>query len=164
MSYLEVKVEKILNECDKHLLRINSAYQRMSSFIPLNKQGYLSITEQNITDIDQFLYRFGKLLDAVGGKLFPAVLMFLREEKIRSKSFIDILNRLEQLEILDNKENWFELRKIRNDLSHDYADNPAEMALAINYIYEKKDTLESIYLKVRNFYNKRKEGTKEKSL
>jgi len=160
MSYLEIKVEKVLSECDKHLLRINSAYLRMSSFMPLNKKKYLGLSEQNITDIDQFLYRFGKLQDVVGEKLFPAILMFLHEEKIHSKSFIDILNRLEKLEILDNKEDWFELRKIRNDLAHDYDDNPAEMALAINYIYEKKDTLESIYLKVRNFYNEKKEGDK----
>jgi len=158
MNYFEIKVEKILNECDKHLLRINSAYRRMSSFIPLNKQGYLNLTEQNITDIDQFLYRFGKLQDAVGEKLFTAILMFLREEKIRSKSFIDILNRLEKLEILDSKDDWFELRKIRNDLSHNYDDNPAEMASAINYIYEKKDTLESIYLKVKKYYQEKKES------
>ena len=130
----------------------------MSSFVPLDKQGYLSLTDQNITDIDQFLYRFGKLQDTVGEKLFPAILMFLREEKIRSKSFIDILNRLEKLEILDSKDDWLELRKIRNDLSHDYDDNPEEMASAINYIYEKKDTLESIYLKVTKFYNEKKEG------
>ncbi len=158
MNYFEIKVEKILNECDKHLLRINSAYRRMSSFIPLNKQGYLNLTEQNITDIDQFLYRFCKLQDAVGEKLFTAILMFLREEKIRSKSFIDILNRLEKLEILDSKDDWFELRKIRNDLSHNYDDNPAEMASAINYIYEKKDTLESIYLKVKKYYQEKKES------
>ena len=156
MNYFEIKVEKILNECDKHLLRINSAYRRMSSFIPLNKQGYLNLTEQNITDIDQFLYRFGKLQD--GEKLFPAILMFLREEKMRSKSFIDILNRLEKLEILDSKDDWFELRKIRNDLSHNYDDNPAEMASVINYIYEKKDTLESIYLKVKKYYQEKKES------
>ncbi|MDA3806706.1 MAG: hypothetical protein PF440_02235 [Thiomicrorhabdus sp.] len=155
MSYLEIKVEKILNECDKHLLRVNSSYLHMSSFMPLTKQDYLKLTEQNITDIDQFLYRFGKLQDAVGEKLFPAILLFLREEKVRSKSFIDILNRLEKLEILDNKEDWFELRKIRNDLSHNYDDNPEEMASAINYIYEKKGILESIYLKVRHFYEEK---------
>lgn len=152
MSYLKIKLEKILNECDKHLLRVNSAHRHMTSFTPLTKQGYLNLTEQNITDIDQFLYRFGKLQDAVGEKLFPAILMFLHEENIRSKSFIDILNRLEKLEILDSKEAWFELRKIRNDLSHHYDDNPAEMASAINYVYEKKETLESIYLKVKQFY------------
>ncbi len=155
MSYLEIKLERILNECDKHILRINRAHQRMASFIPLTKQGYLNLTEQNIADIDQFLYRFGKLQDAVGEKLFPFILMFLREENIRSKAFIDILNRLEKLEILDSKEDWFELRKIRNDLSHNYDDNPAEMASTINYIYEKKETLVSIYLKVKQFYMKK---------
>lgn len=155
MSYLEVKVEKILNECDKHLLRINSSCRHMSSFMPLTKQRYLELTEQNITDLDQFLYRFAKLQDAVGEKLFPAILLFLREEKIRSKSFIDILNRLEKMEILDSKEDWFELRKIRNDLSHNYDDNPEEMASAINYIYKKKETLGSIYLKVKHFYEKK---------
>ena len=156
MSYLEIKVEKILNECDKHLLRINGAYRHMSSFMPLTKQKYLELTEQNVTDVDQFLYRFGKLQDAVGEKLFSAILLFLREEKIRSKSFIDILNRLEKLEILDSKEDWFELRKIRNDLSHHYDDNPEETASAINYIYEKKGTLESIYLKVKYFYDEKR--------
>jgi len=52
--------------------------------------------------------------------------------------FSGILNRLEKLEIIDNKDDWLELWKIRNDLSHNYDDNPEEMASVLSCIYGKK--------------------------
>jgi len=57
-------------------------------------------------------------------------------------SFIDLLNRLEKLNILDSAEQWLELRKISNVLSHTYEDEPEEMSIAINDIFDKKEALE----------------------
>lgn len=46
-----------------------------------------------------FFSRRTKLQESIGGRLFKAVLLFL-EEDVVNRPFIDILNRLEQLEIL----------------------------------------------------------------
>lgn len=68
------------------------------------------LTDDEIEHIDQFLFRFAKLQDAMGEKLFMLILEFLKEEHTRAKPFIDILNRLEQLGLLDDKNVWLELR------------------------------------------------------
>jgi len=59
---------------------------------------------------DQIIYRFSKAQDSMGAKLFKAF-MFFQDENV-DKPFMDILNSLEKLEILEVDE-WFELREIR---------------------------------------------------
>jgi len=44
----------------------------------------------------------------------------------KKKTFIDILNRLEELEIADKAE-WLKLREIRNDIAHEYSFNKDEV-------------------------------------
>lgn len=78
--------------------------------------------------------------------------MNIKKEKIESKPFIDILNRMEKLNILSSVEQWRELRNIRNELSHHYDDEPEEMALAINMIYSRKDDLILIYNNIKQYY------------
>lgn len=102
--------------------------------------------------IDQFLFRFSKLQDTIGEKLFKAILLYL-DENIENKPFIDILNRMEKLEILVSVEQWRELRNIRNELSHNYDDEPEEMAISLNKIYSKKDSLLQIYQNITQYYN-----------
>ena len=95
--------------------------------------------------IDQFLFRFSKLQDAMGEKLFVSMLEFLQEENPKSKPFIDTLNRLEQIGLLEDKNTWLELRKISNNIAHQYEDEPKQASEALNAIYAVKPTLESIY-------------------
>ncbi len=101
MNISKIKHEQILNECERHIKRLNSAYSKMQLFIPLNENKYISLTEDEIEHIDQFLYRFAKLQDAIGQRLFKSVLLVLGKE-VEGKSFIDIFNKLEQLGIMIN--------------------------------------------------------------
>ena len=57
---------------------------------------YESLTEDDIEHIDQMLYRFSKLQDAMGERTFPALLEWL-EEDIKPMTTIDRLNRLEEI-------------------------------------------------------------------
>ena len=148
MNLCQKKLEKIFRECDKHILRIASATKKMSNSMPLDKTKYLNLTEDEVEHIDQFLFRFSKLQDAIGEKLFKTILLFL-DEDIENKPFIDILNRLEKLELIESANTWRELRKDRNDLSHTYDDDPEEMANSINKLYVKKDTLIKIYQNIK---------------
>jgi hypothetical protein len=151
MTIYENKLKKIINECDKHIIRINSSSNKMKLNIPLNKDKYLNLTDDEVEYIDQFLFRFSKLQDAIGEKLFKTILLYL-EEKIDNKPFIDILNRLEKLELLDNVRVWKELRDDRNELAHNYDDDPEETSEVINKLYYKKDILINIYQKIKNYY------------
>jgi hypothetical protein len=143
------KLLKILNECDKHLLRMNSGYKKMSLFMPLTTTKYENLTEDEIEHIDQFLFRFSKLQDAMGQKLFKSFLVSL-DEDIENLPFIDILNKLEKIKILDDINIWRELREYRNELSHNYDDDPFITSNIINNLYSKKELMESIYIKIKS--------------
>ncbi|MDD5460316.1 MAG: hypothetical protein PHG00_01585 [Methylococcales bacterium] len=71
---------------------MNSAYLKISVFMPLDANKYEQLTDDEIEHIDQFLFRFAKLQDSIGDRLFILILEFLKEENIRNKRFIDILN------------------------------------------------------------------------
>ncbi|MDP3430373.1 MAG: hypothetical protein Q8R89_08590 [Desulfomicrobium sp.] len=81
----------------------------------------LSSNERRL--LDQFAYRFTRLQDDMGGRLFPALLGALGEE-VTAMSVIDRLNRLEQLGWIPLADEWLELRRIRNEFAHDYPENP----------------------------------------
>jgi hypothetical protein len=147
-----LRIEKLIVECDKHLKRINGAHLKMSVFMPLDAKRYQQLTDDEIEHIDQFLFRFAKLQDAMGEKLFMLLLEFLKEENTKNKPFIDILNRLEQLGLLEDKNVWLELRKIRNNIAHQYEDEPQQAAEALNAIYASKESLEKIYTSLRTSY------------
>lgn len=154
---IDLRLEKLINECDKHLNRINGAYLKMSAFMPLDATKYRRLTDDEIEHIDQFLFRFAKLQDAMGEKLFVSLLEFLKEEHTRSRPFIDILNRLEQLGWLDDKNAWLALRKIRNNISHQYEDEPQQASESLNAIYTAKPILENIYIMLRTKYINRRD-------
>ncbi|MHB1620706.1 MAG: hypothetical protein ACYCTY_12120 [Sulfuricella sp.] len=149
---INLRIEKLIVECDKHLKRINGAYLKMAVFMPLDAKRYQQLTDDEIEHIDQFLFRFAKLQDAMGEKLFMLFLEFLKEENTRNKPFIDILNRLEQLGLLEDKNVWLELRKIRNNIAHQYEDEPQQAAEALNAIYASKSILEKIYTSLKTRY------------
>ena len=71
------------------------------------------------------------------------------------KVIIDLLNRLEQLGILEDKNVWLELRKTRNTIAHQYEDEPQQAAEALNAIYIAKPILEKIYITLKASYNSR---------
>ena len=146
------RIEKLIAECDKHLKIINTAYLKMASFMPLDATKFQQLTDDEIEHIDQFLFRFAKLQDAMGEKMFILLLEHLQEEHLRARPFIDILNRLEQLGLLEDKNVWLELRKVRNSIAHQYEDEPRQAAEGLNAIYASKPALEKIYISFRMSY------------
>jgi predicted nucleotidyltransferase len=65
-----LKLEKAIKECSKHLQRINEAYNDMQAFMPLTATKYESLSKDDVQAIDQYLFRFSKLQDSMGEKLF----------------------------------------------------------------------------------------------
>ena len=142
---------KIINECRKHIVRLEEAYGDMTKFVPLNQEAYAKLSRGQVRIIDQYLFRFGKLQDAIGKKLFKSILIYLGED-IEDKSFIDMLNRLEKLNLLSDSEGWFELRQIRNELAHEYEDDNEEMGQIINKIFNEKARLVSYFTLIEKYF------------
>jgi len=80
----------------------------------------------------------------MGEKLFPVVLQILQEYK-PSMPFIDILNKMERLELIRSADEWIEYRKLRNTLTHDYPDNREEIIEAITMAIEVYKSMIEIY-------------------
>jgi len=142
-----------LYECDQHKKRLLSAKNNLQSIMPLNLKTYEKLEDISISIIDQMIFRFSKLQDTMGEKIFPAILE-LNGESVKKMSFIDRLNRLEELELLYKNE-WMELRHDRNEIAHEYSFNQDEVVDSINLIYTKVDKLIDIYNSLRSYcYNK----------
>ena len=115
-----------LRKCESHQARVRSAWIEAVEFPALQEQAKTPLTENQIRTLDQLLFRFGKLQDAPGTRLIPAMLQLLQEWQ-DNESFLDKLNRVEKLGILPSVEQWQWLRELRNQTAHEYPDNPALM-------------------------------------
>ncbi|MFZ5367943.1 MAG: hypothetical protein ACOZCE_06895 [Spirochaetota bacterium] len=152
-EFIKASVHNALEECKRHESRLLSAKGHLSAYIPLHIDVYLTIDDDLSSFIDQMVYRFSKLQDTLGEKIFPSILK-LGEEEIKSKTFLDILNRIEELGIVKTQ-NWLLLREIRNEISHDYADDDLKIVETLNIIYEKSSDLIDIFHNVKLFMESR---------
>ena len=97
--------------------------------------------------VDSFIFRFTKIQDLIGEKLFKEILDKVGEFR-RNMSFTDILDKAEKLEIIDSADKWSNFRELRNSLSHEYPSNEAEIIkdikLALDYFMDISRTYENI--------------------
>jgi hypothetical protein len=87
----------------------------------LTAAGLENLSKEDRRLLDQFAYRYTRLQDDLGVKLIPAILRLLGEE-IASLPMLDRLVRMEQLGWLPDAEEWADLRRVRNEFTHDYPD------------------------------------------
>jgi len=108
-----------------HIGRANQAYQEVIVFAEsLDAQALEDFDKVKV--IDSFIFRFIKIQDLMGNKLFKEMLQVLGEYQV-SMSMLDVLDRLEQLELLKSAELWMGYRNLRNVLTHEYPDNREEV-------------------------------------
>jgi len=145
-----LKIEKYINECRKHKLRIEKSSAKVKEIFPLSPSRYEKLSDDEVEAIDQYLFRFAKLQDTLGQKLFKMVASEYIEEII-VVPFLDILNQLEKIGIL-KVNNWKRLRDIRNNIAHQYDDEPQEMTEALNSIFAYRDELLNVFENIEKFY------------
>ena len=153
MKDVNYSLEQKLYECDKHVEKILDAKEFLSSLMPLTLQKYQSLSKVESSFIDQLNFRFSKLQDSMGSSIFKSLLI-LSKEDIKTMTFLDILNRLEELEVL-TKDIWLNLREVRNEIAYEYSFNQEEVVDNINLIYDKSNNLIEIYKSVKNFLKTR---------
>jgi predicted nucleotidyltransferase len=157
MNIEQTKINKYIKECEKHQLWIVESFNEIQNIFPLSGKRYTQLNTMEIKNIDQFLFRFLKMQDTIGEKLFRLIVEDFVEDT-REMTFIDILNRLEKIGILDSTQEWKNLRKARNDISHQYDDEAEEMAEAINRIFAQKNILLEIFRNIKKYYTKKFNG------
>ena len=78
--------------------------------------------------LDAFVSRFGRLQDTVGDKLLPALLSALAE---RTGPAIDNLDKAEKLDLIESADGWMEMRRLRNQMVHEYIEDLAVLTSAL---------------------------------
>jgi len=140
-----ITIRQIKEELDIHFKRIDMILPEVKSYLPFKNDDFEDI--EKIKAIDSFIYRFTKIQDKMGDKFFPSVLRELEEYK-NSMALIDVLNKLEKLELLGNSDDWIDYRKLKNSLTHEYPNNSDDVLEAINFSIEVYEDMKSIYQKM----------------
>jgi hypothetical protein len=78
--------------------------------------------------VDAFVGRFGRLQDTVGDKLLPLLLSLLGE---KVSAAIDNLDRAERLGLINSADEWIAMRNLRNQMVHEYIEDPVVLASAL---------------------------------
>jgi hypothetical protein len=108
-------------ETERHAHTLRTALQEWDG-LPSQPWSTLETNAALVRLLDQILYRFLKLQDAVGERLLPATLAELAEPS-DDWPMRDRLDRLERLGFLDTTQ-WLAWRGVRNRLAHEYPDMP----------------------------------------
>jgi hypothetical protein len=139
-----------LDICKRHADRLTWAVTRLETKFPFSPDTLKTIDDVELAILDQFLTRFAKLQDAMGAKLFPAILELTKEQG-DLVVFIDKLNRLEKIGAIPSAESWLLLREMRNSFSHDYPDDPEIQSAILNKAYNFAGKLLSTLDRVETF-------------
>jgi len=153
MTSQETEVYRLtlaLIECVQHAHRLEYAIEHVRMLFPLTENRLQGLSEEQVGSLDQLLYRFGKLQDAIGTRLYPSMLR-LGQEWRDEETFLDKLHRLEKLGALESATQWVALRDIRNRLTHEYPDNPRLRAVVLNGTWESLPVLLKMFERGRAY-------------
>ncbi len=139
--------------CDRHIIRIQEALKGLGIEIPMSAVCYASLSEEQIRCLDQFIFRFSKLQDAMGAKIFRYILELL-DEDVTSLPMRDILNHLERYHLIPSADEWVYIRELRNEIAHDYPLMESDVVDTLNELLTKVDVLFDIYSKIRKEFAK----------
>ncbi len=151
MEVAEITIQSAVNECDRHLDRIMKARRRLESVFPLTADQLDAADDALVEHIDQFVYRFTKLQDAMGTRLLPTLHTFL-EGNDQPLPFLDVLGTLEKYQVIPSLVEWQFFRNLRNSLAHEYPEDLEQTVQALNALYEQWPRMEAMYEQVRSFY------------
>ena len=138
------RLQPALKECSLHQARLHAAWQEAASFEPLRDGSLAEFSEDQVRTLDQLLFRFGRLQDAIGTRLLPATLQFLQEWR-DNEPFLDKLNRAEKLGLLPSAEQWQLLRELRNQTAHENPDQPELVRANLRRLIASVPDLESAH-------------------
>ena len=143
-------IEDLIEKINLHRQRAKMALKELRQF-DLDVDIFKDF--EKIKVIDTFIYRFIKFQDMLGDKFFKVFLDELGEYK-DNFSFIDVLDKLEKFEFIDDMEKFRGYRKLRNELTHEYPSNEEYILEGIKEAILAFDELERVFEKMVDYYQK----------
>ncbi|SHE69940.1 hypothetical protein SAMN05444274_102139 [Mariniphaga anaerophila] len=151
---LKDKLNETLSICELHHQRMMFAYNNIARHLPLTMSGFNQISPIDLALFDQLIYRFSKLQDSMGNRLFNQLLEVL-EEDVSGLPFIDVLSRMEKLNLIDSARDWIKLRQTRNAVSHEYPFYQEIQIEELNLLPDEIKKISAIWLRLKEYTLKR---------
>jgi hypothetical protein len=145
-------ITDIIDKVMLHKKRAKSALDEIVAWQELDSDIFENF--EKIKTVDTFIYRFIKLQDTMGEKLFKTFLDEIGEYK-DNMSLLDILDKLEKFEIINSASDWMSYRKLRNQLTHEYPNNEDDIIEGIKLSIEAYYEIDIIFNKIIQYYNKK---------
>lgn len=141
------RLQSYFNETHKHINLIEESLDVLK--LPI--KNYEDLSQLQRFALNALIFRFSKLQDLIGTKIFRNYLDF-SGFNLADKTFFDILKEIEKEGIVDI-DTWDELRELRNKIAHDYPEEVDEMLESINLFVQKSSELLAISEKMeQKFY------------
>jgi len=146
-------IVETIQTIELHFTRANATHKELLSFVDALSVDDLSDIEK-VKTIDAFLFRFIKIQDLMGNKLFRQVLDGIGEYQ-DSMSMLDVLDRMEKLALIESADQWMEYRNLRNVLAHEYPDNEDDIIEGIKIAMQVFVAVESCFRHVISYMKER---------
>lgn len=136
-----------LEEASIHIERLKDVLVALEMVYPLDNSKLETLSIEMKDKLDVLAFRFSKLQDLLGTKIFREYLTVL-QYPVEEKNFLELLKELDKEKVIDI-DIWSELRGVRNNISHDYPFEEEERIEAINYLIQNVDYLITIVNKIK---------------
>ncbi len=134
-----------LKEAFLHIERLNNILAYLKKFYPITNEK-IDVIDANY--LDAFAYRFAKLQDLLGAKIFR-VYLEVNNFPVQDKNFLTLLKELQKEGIVDI-DKWAEFRGVRNTFAHDYPYEESQKIEAINYLIQNINYLFEVAKKIKD--------------
>lgn len=147
---LQATLLAALAECRLHAEVLTEALSDLSPAV-FTTEDVARLGSDQRRVLDQLAFRFGKLQDSMGEKVLPGVLDLVQEPLSPGVTFAEKLQRLERIGALANAADWRRLRELRNQVAHEYPDQPHIKAAVLNRFVQGVSELLAVWARVQEF-------------
>jgi len=142
------RLKLYIEEAYIHIDRLEDVLKTLDDLYPFTTDILETISLEIKDKLDVLAFRFAKLQDLIGTKIFRAYLL-VSQYPVEDKNFLELLKELEKENII-NIDKWSEFRGVRNSISHDYPFEDDEKIEAINYLIKNIFYLINIVRKIKD--------------
>ena len=146
-SMLRKRLDSYFAEAQKHIILMEDA----KKVITLPIKNYDTLPDLEKFALNTLVFRFSKLQDLIGSKMFRTYLEFNKFDT-RNKSFLELLREIEKEGIADI-DSWDELRRIRNSVAHEYPGEEEETVEALELLIRKMPLLIAVAHRLKDKCN-----------
>jgi len=144
---LKKRLDLYFAEAQKHIELMEDAI----NVINLPIENYEKLPNLEKFAINALVFRFSKLQDLIGSKVFRTFLEFNKFDT-QDKSFLELLKEIEKEGIIDI-DSWDEFRKLRNSIAHEYPGEEDETVEALELLIKRTPLLIAITSELRDRYH-----------